>query len=157
MHGAVRPIAGGLQIERAAYRYTGCVEHVGVDHGRRYIRMPEEFLHGTDVIAGFEQMGREGMTQRMTVHLLADSGFTRGLPNCFLQPVFMDVMTPNLAAARIDRQAATGKDVLPNPFPRRVGILSGERAWQKHLTMATLRIFLENLPDMPQMFPQRVC
>lgn len=39
------------------------VEDVGVDHSRRQVLAAQQFLHGVDVAAVFEQMGREGIAE----------------------------------------------------------------------------------------------
>jgi len=36
---------------------------VGVDHGGFDVFVAEEFLNGADVVAGFEKVGGEGMTE----------------------------------------------------------------------------------------------
>ena len=41
------------------------IEDMQVDHRGRDVAMPEQFLHGPDVVAVFQQMGREGMTERI--------------------------------------------------------------------------------------------
>ena len=35
------------------------VQHVGVDHRRLYIPMPEEFLNGADIVAIFQRVANE--------------------------------------------------------------------------------------------------
>lgn len=42
-------------VERAAHPSPTLVEYVRVDHRRRYVGMPQEFLHRTNVVAAFEQ------------------------------------------------------------------------------------------------------
>ena len=60
--------AGGLCVSessvpvgRALDRQPRFVQDVGVDHGGRDIGVAEQFLHRADVLAGFEQMGGEGV------------------------------------------------------------------------------------------------
>jgi citrate lyase beta subunit len=38
------------------------------------VRMAQQLLHRPDIIAAFQQMGREGMTKRVTARLLPDAG-----------------------------------------------------------------------------------
>ena len=52
VHGAVDPL-------------PAMVQHVGVDHRRLYIPMPEEFLNGADVISTLQELSSEGMTEGM--------------------------------------------------------------------------------------------
>ena len=49
-------------IQWAQYRDAGLVQYMSVNHGSGDIRMPQEFLHRSDVIARFEQMRREGIS-----------------------------------------------------------------------------------------------
>ena len=51
-------------VGRAAHGGRAPVEDVGVDHRRRDVAVAEEFLHGADVVAVFEQVGRERMLLR---------------------------------------------------------------------------------------------
>jgi hypothetical protein len=52
-----------LASPEAADSQAAPVENVGVDHGRLDILMPQEFLDGTDVIMGFEEVGRKTVAQ----------------------------------------------------------------------------------------------
>jgi hypothetical protein len=40
--------------------------------------MAQEFLHGADIIGGFEEMGGEAVTQSVTAPGLCEMCFTRG-------------------------------------------------------------------------------
>ena len=46
-------------VDRAAHAERSTIEHVRVDHRRADIRMPEQFLHGSDVVAVLEQVRGE--------------------------------------------------------------------------------------------------
>lgn len=52
---ALQPVEG---TDHAAAAF---VQHVGVNHGGRHVRVPEQFLHRADVVAAFQQVGGEGM------------------------------------------------------------------------------------------------
>lgn len=54
-----------IGIERTANATSTAIEDMGVDHSRAHIGVPEQLLHGADVIAILEQMGRERMAKRM--------------------------------------------------------------------------------------------
>ena len=41
------------------------VEHMGVNYGCLNVLVPEQFLHGADIIAAFEQVGSEGVAEGM--------------------------------------------------------------------------------------------
>ena len=41
------------------------LEHVGIDHGGIEIRVPHEFLNGSDILPALKQMGCERMAKRV--------------------------------------------------------------------------------------------
>jgi len=41
---------------------ASAVEDMGVDHRRRDILVPQQLLHGPDVVAGLQQVGCKGMS-----------------------------------------------------------------------------------------------
>ena len=56
-------LMGLMLIQRAADAYPTFVKNMGVDHGCFDIFVAEKFLHCTDIVAGFEQMGCKTVTQ----------------------------------------------------------------------------------------------
>jgi uncharacterized glyoxalase superfamily protein PhnB len=48
-------------VERAFHAQPARIQHVRVDHRRADIRVAEQFLHRSDVLAGFQQMRREAV------------------------------------------------------------------------------------------------
>ena len=48
---------------------------MGVDHGCRHILMTQQRLHGTNVVAAFQQMGGEAVAHGMATARLVDSAF----------------------------------------------------------------------------------
>ena len=59
-------MAISAQIERTAHPLPTALEHMRIDHGSTDILVAEEFLHGANVIAIFQEMGSETMTQGVT-------------------------------------------------------------------------------------------
>jgi hypothetical protein len=41
------------------------IQNMGVNHGRSHIPVPQELLHGPDVVAIFEQVGCKRMPERV--------------------------------------------------------------------------------------------
>ncbi len=109
------------------------VEDVGVDHGGGHVAVAEQFLHGADVIAGFEQVGGEAVAQRVRVRRLVDPGAPRGLFDVALDGLFVDVVAADHAAARVGAVAGGGKDVLPAPFAAGVRIFTLQGMRQFHV------------------------
>jgi hypothetical protein len=50
---------GRYQIDRGRYSPTALVEYMGIYLSGRYVSMDKQLLYGSDVIAGFNQMGRK--------------------------------------------------------------------------------------------------
>ena len=50
-----------LSVEGASDTESTAVQYVGIDHGRGHVAVAEQFLDGSDVLAGFEQVRREGV------------------------------------------------------------------------------------------------
>ena len=80
---------------------TTAVENVRVDHRRRDVFVAEQFLHGSDIITGFQQVGGEAVTERMTTDGFVDLGHFCRLLNRFSNGAFMEVMSPDLSRSRI--------------------------------------------------------
>ena len=49
---------------------------MGIDHGDTHVRMPEQFLHGADVVTALQQVSGEGMAQHVRAHGLGQPGAT---------------------------------------------------------------------------------
>ena len=52
---------GSLRIERTPDGLAAALQDMRIDHSSAHIFMPQEFLHGADVVAIFQQMRRETM------------------------------------------------------------------------------------------------
>ena len=64
--------------------------------------MPEQFLHGADIVARFELMGRKGVTQRVRCGRLREPGIAYGLLESALNSFLVDVMAPARARTGIN-------------------------------------------------------
>jgi len=45
-----------LLVEWAAHGFRTTIQDMGIDHGGLHVLMPEQFLHGPNIVAGFQQM-----------------------------------------------------------------------------------------------------
>lgn len=52
---------------------------MGVDHRGRHVGVAEQFLHGADVVAAFEQVSGERMAQRVHRDMAGDAGLFTAL------------------------------------------------------------------------------
>ena len=73
------------------------VDHRGVDAG-----MAEQLLDGADVGAGFDQMGGEGVTERVAGHALVDSRPTDSGPDGAIDAAGIEMMASPGTGAGID-------------------------------------------------------
>jgi len=67
---------------------------VGVDHRDLAVLLAEKLSHSSDVISVFEQMGSQGMPERVTGRVLEDSGLVDCCRDRLLQDSFVNVARP---------------------------------------------------------------
>ena len=70
-------------------------QDVGIDHCCPDVLMSEEFLHSTDIIALFQEVGSERMAERVAASRLRDSrpedsGFDGPLEEAFIDVVSLE-------------------------------------------------------------------
>src|SRR5436309_15526237 len=63
----------------AVHAATSDIEDVGVDHRRSHIRVSQEFLHGTNVVAGLQEVRSKRVPQRVRRSGLGYAGRGDGL------------------------------------------------------------------------------
>jgi hypothetical protein len=61
---------------------TAFVQDMGVDHRRFYIAMAQEFLNGTNIIAGLKQMRGKGVTEGVASGVLDYTRLADGVLDC---------------------------------------------------------------------------
>ncbi len=128
---------------------------MGVDHGRLHILVAEEFLHGPDVVARFQQMRGEAVPERVAGGMLWDPGLAhRGLHGP-LDEGLIDMMAALLAGGRIPPALLLGKDPLPAPRGSRIRILPRQRVGHGHAPVPISQIPLMDLARADEMFLQR--
>src|SRR5438552_17726963 len=128
------------RVGRTAHAQPAPVQHMRVHHGRRNVAVAEELLHGANVVAGLEQVSRKRMPQSVTGRGLGDLRGTDGVLKPALHHGFVEMMTANLAGARVAILPGRRKYPLPTPFSARVGILAITRARQLHPTPASGKV-----------------
>jgi hypothetical protein len=70
---------------------------MGIDHGRAEVLVAEQFLNGTDIVAGFEEVGGEAVAEGMTAGGFRDAGGADCGGDGALQGVLVDVVSADLA------------------------------------------------------------
>ena len=70
----IRPLSPKSRaLQWAQYSRTRTAQHMGMDHRGRHVGMPEQLLHGANVVVGLQQVGGKTMPQRMTAHTFVDA------------------------------------------------------------------------------------
>jgi hypothetical protein len=88
--------------------------------------VPEQFLHGADIRAGFEQVGGEAVPQRVAADGLRNVCPARRAPDGSLQGRLVQVVSPYFPRGRIDAKTRGREDLLPGPLSGRAGVLAFE-------------------------------
>lgn len=77
---------------------------MGIDHGGTDVLMSEEFLDGANVVAFFEEVGRERMAEGMAAAVLGNAGLADRVCNGALEGAFV-CMVAIFSAGRFDPAA----------------------------------------------------
>ena len=88
-------------IEGAADSQATPVDDVGVDHGRFDILVAQKLLYCSDIVVGFQEVGRRTMTQGVGADGLDDPRQAGSLFDRFLQAALVQVMAACDAGTRI--------------------------------------------------------
>jgi hypothetical protein len=73
------------RVERAANTTTTAIQHVRVDHGGADVAMAQQFLDGSNVVAGLEQVGGERVTKCVAGRRSRQTSVLAGALDRFLQ------------------------------------------------------------------------
>lgn len=148
--------APGLQsVNRTPYARAPAVQDMSIDHGRPKVGVAEELLNRADVRAALEQMGREGVAQRVTRCPLREPGGANGDRERALQGGAVQVMPSSDLCFGFYIRAAGGEYPLPRPLDVAIRKLPPERPWQHRSAKAGPPIPLELLVDSLKMLAQR--
>jgi hypothetical protein len=88
---------------------------VGVDHRRLDVFVSEEFLDGSDVVPGHQEMGREGVAECVAADSLGDSCIADGLFDRSVDHGVVEMMAADGVGSGIGAAGTGGEDVLPAP------------------------------------------
>ena len=103
-------------IERGSDTEARAILHVGIDHCCAQVFVAEEFLHGADIAALFEEVCGERMPEGVAGGGFSDSCRSEGTFECALQRRFIDVVASDDCSNGIDRELGGGEQVLPAKF-----------------------------------------
>lgn len=127
------------------------MKDVGIDLGGFDVLVTKKLLDGADIITGFEEMGGEGVTERVATGGLGDAaGFDGGVDRA-LEVGVVGVVAAGEAGARVEAEFGGGKDILPAPFFIGVGIFTLEGVGEVNGAIAGLEIGLVEGFDAAEM------
>jgi len=86
----------------------------------------EELLHCSDIVTAFQKLRGEGMTEGVAGRTLGQASLFHRAGNGLLKDGFVNRVAPLLAGLGVCPSVLLGKDPLPAPFGRGVGIFAVE-------------------------------
>jgi len=128
-------------VEGAAHGLCATIEDMGVDHRGLHILVPEQCLHGPNIVAGFQQRRGERVAEGMAGDGFLDPGQACSGAYRFLQTAFIQMMAALGARAGVRRAACGWKHLLPAPLAVGVGICALQRVRQIDSAVAVREIF----------------
>ena len=125
-----------------------------VDHGGLNILVPEQLLHGADVVPSPQQLGRERVPKRVWRHLLGDPGLEPRSPDRSLHRRLVEVVTSSLPGLWIPVRPCGREDPLPWPLPVGVRVLGSQRSREGNPAGSALEVSLVLLLHLDEMRAQ---
>ena len=119
-------------VERTAHAEAAAIQDVGVDHRGLQVAMAEQLLHGADVVAALEQMGREAVAQRVAARALGEPRLAHRARHRALHGRLVEMMAALDAGRRVAVARGRREDPLPGPRARCARKLARERIRQRH-------------------------
>ena len=142
-------------IKRTLNAATTAVHHVGIDHRRRHILVPKQFLDGADVVSRLKQVRREAVPQYMGTDPLDHPRAARRLGSCALHVLVVPVMATDFTRAWIATARGGWKHVLPAPFAIGLRILARQRMGQIDRAESFGQIAVMKVPHLLKLCLQR--
>jgi hypothetical protein len=98
-------------IQRAFHPVAALPQHMGVNHGRGNVIVPQQLLDRPNVGSALEGVGGEAVPQRVRAGALGDPRAGNRCPNRLLDSPFIEVMPPDGPGAWVSRGVAGRKYV----------------------------------------------
>ena len=96
---------------------------MGVNHRCGHVAVPEQFLHGPDVIPILQEVSCERMTKSVGASRLRDTGFEPCIFDGLLEDRFVEVMAPFFSRYPVGVMAGCREQPVPPPLFAGIGIL----------------------------------
>ena len=142
MFAANRFLMTSEPVDRTAHAKWATIEHMRVHHRRAQVRVTEQLLHHSNVVAVLEQMGRKRMPESVRTHTFGNACLPRRVRHRFLDDRFVNVEPGRWSPFRIGAYARGRKDELPGPLRRCVRVLAVERERQDNAPESSREIRL---------------
>lgn len=78
----------------AAHRIPASIQDMRIDLGGAHVLVTQQFLHSTNIVAIFQQVGGERMTQAMTTGGFLDAALANRLLYRFLDGIGVHMVAP---------------------------------------------------------------
>ena len=97
-----------LLVEWATNGFRTTIQDMGIDHGSLHVLMPEQFLHGSNIVSGFQQLHGKRVAEGVTGDVFGNPGQACGGAHGFLQATFIQVMATLGASAGVLERLLAG-------------------------------------------------
>jgi hypothetical protein len=114
--------------------------------------MPQQFLDGTDVVPGLQEVGGEGVAKGVGGDGFGDAGSACGFPDGPLKGSRVQVVAPDDARTGVRRETRGREDPLPAPFSFSIGVLAGQGIGEIDGAIALGQVLLVEALDPFQVF-----
>jgi hypothetical protein len=102
-------------VRRTPHSLSSSVQNMSVHHGSRHVPVPQQLLHGPDIIPRLEQMCSKGMPQRVAARPFSDTTRPDRLGHGSLDDRLMQMMPLGATRLGIQVGASSREDPLPGP------------------------------------------
>ena len=150
-----RPYMGSHFVQWTANTRWATIEHMRIAHRRFDIAVAQKLLDGSNVRPVFEQMRGKRMTKRVTGSSFCQTSQHHGISDSLLHERFVNMMAALFLRLEIVPSVLLGKDPLPAPVLRGVGILPVKGIWKLHTTPPISYILLVNSRDLLEVIRER--
>ena len=114
--GGSRNSCGGRRAQGACHPHRPSSHDMRVKHGGTHVRMPQQFLHGANVVAHFEQMRRKAMPKGVATRRLQDPRLSNSGLDRTLNDLLVLMLASEGTGVGIPAQRVGGKHPLPSPL-----------------------------------------
>ena len=99
---------------------------MGVDHRGADVLVTEELLDRPDVVAGFQEVRREGVAERVGRDVFGNSGGAGGSADLFLNDRLVKVVATGLTGGGVEVGSSRGKYPLSGPLFGSRGVFTAQ-------------------------------